>query len=54
MNHSTQVRFLLMMELLLLKKQTTEKRDFIKNIRESIEKLFEKEEMISQLFDFQP
>lgn len=37
-----------------LKKQTTEKRDFIKNIRESIEKLFEKEEMISQLFDFQP
>ncbi|AOL99348.1 Putative uncharacterized protein YvcB [Bacillus subtilis] len=36
-----------------LKKQTTEKRDFIKNIRESIEKLFEKEEMISQLFDFQ-
>lgn len=37
-----------------LKKQTTEKRDFIKNIRESIEKLFEKEKMISQLFDFQP
>ncbi|OUL04762.1 DUF6792 domain-containing protein [Bacillus spizizenii] len=37
-----------------LKKQATEKRDFIKNIRESIEKLFEKEEMISQLFDFQP
>ncbi|MFV9831093.1 DUF6792 domain-containing protein [Bacillus stercoris] len=37
-----------------LKKQTTEKRDFIKNIRESIEKMFEKEEMISQLFDFQP
>ncbi|MGM0949895.1 MAG: DUF6792 domain-containing protein [Bacillota bacterium] len=36
-----------------LKKQTAEKRDFIKNIRESIEKLFEKEEMISQLFDFQ-
>ncbi|WP_420976188.1 DUF6792 domain-containing protein [Bacillus vallismortis] len=36
-----------------LKKQATEKRDFIKNIRESIEKLFEKEEMISQLFDFQ-
>ncbi|MEC1672900.1 DUF6792 domain-containing protein [Bacillus mojavensis] len=37
-----------------LKKQTTEKKNFIKNIRESIEKLFEKEEMISQLFDFQP
>ena len=37
-----------------LKKQTSEKKNFIKNIRESIEKLFEKEEMISQLFDFQP
>ncbi|MEC1288825.1 hypothetical protein P9B58_00790 [Bacillus mojavensis] len=37
-----------------LKKQTTEKKNFIKSIRESIEKLFEKEEMISQLFDFQP
>ncbi|MCY8857834.1 DUF6792 domain-containing protein [Bacillus atrophaeus] len=37
-----------------LKKQTTEKRHFIKDIRTSIEKLFEKDEIISQLFDFQP
>ncbi|KAF1680610.1 DUF6792 domain-containing protein [Bacillus sp. SKDU12] len=36
-----------------LKKQATEKRDFVKNIRESIEKLFEKEEVISQLFNVQ-
>lgn len=35
-----------------LKKQATEKRRFIEEIRGSIESLFEKEEMISQLFDF--
>ncbi|RVT56542.1 DUF6792 domain-containing protein [Niallia taxi] len=35
-----------------LRKQATEKRHFIEEIRDSIESLFEKEELISQLFDF--
>ncbi|MEI2406391.1 DUF6792 domain-containing protein [Niallia taxi] len=35
-----------------LRKQATEKRHFIEEIRDSIESLFEKEVLISQLFDF--
>lgn len=35
-----------------LRKQATEKKHFIEEIRDSIESLFEKEELISQLFDF--
>ncbi len=38
--------------LMELRKQATEKRHFIEEIRDSIESLFEKEVLISQLFDF--
>lgn len=38
--------------LIELRKQATEKRHFIEEIRDSIESLFEKEVLISQLFDF--